>query len=428
MVKLSVDFSQDLGPIKPLNGINNGPLCFGETIDLSDRFREAKFPYSRLHDPNWPHPYEVDIHTVFPDFSRDPARPESYQFRRTDEYIASIKNTGADIVYRLGESIEHSKTKYHVHPPADFKKWTQICIGIIRHMNEGWGDGHHFGIRYWEIWNEPDNPSGECMWSGTDQQYFDLYATAATAIKDHDSTLKVGGYAATMVNDAFLLAFLEQCRNRNLPLDFFSWHTYTQDVSFLVGNARKVKGLLEQYGFGQAEVHLNEWNYAPIDTGVDASDAAKTLRHVFQAMHGAKGMSYDASAMLALLDEPVDLANFYDVAASSIWGMFDPYGVPYMSFWAFKAFGLLREGNRVRTKVEGDRLYAAASILEKQKLGRIMISNPSEKSEHISLDCAGQILRGYIADPEGEWRPLDVDPAKLQLPGYSVCLLEISQI
>src|SRR5262245_10791984 len=64
---------------------------------------------------------------------------------------------------------------------------------IIRHYNEGWAGGAHHGIRYWEIWNEPENrPS---MWSGSDQDYFRLYRIAARAIKKHNPQLKVGGPA-----------------------------------------------------------------------------------------------------------------------------------------------------------------------------------------------------------------------------------------
>lgn len=428
-MKIRVDFNQVLGDIKPVNGVNNGPLCYGETVDLSDHFREAKFPYARLHDPNWPHPYEVDIHTIFPDFSKDPSKPESYSFQRTDEYITSIKQTGADIVYRLGESIEHSKTKYFVYPPKDNEKWAQICLGIIRHLNEGWADGHHFNIRYWEIWNEPDNPSKGCMWNGTDQQYFDLYAAASVAIKAYDSTLKVGGYGATMVNDEFLMNFLAQCRDRQLPLDFFSWHTYTQEASSIVSNARKVKKALNDFGYGNAESHLNEWNYAPIEAGVDASDAAKTRRYVFDAMHGAKGMSFDAAVMIALLDEDVNVANFYDVAASSIWGLFDPYGVPYKSFCAFKAFGALREGQRVSVEKDCDDLYCAASILPGSRNGRILISNPSKNSYTIALDSTGVIKNGYRADELNEWTPCpSLSASEIEIPAHSIYLLELESV
>jgi xylan 1,4-beta-xylosidase len=153
--EILVDSSQTAGVLRPLHGVNSGPLCAGDTLDLSAYHRQAGFPLVRLHDCHWPNADVVDIHVIFPDFLADPRLPQSYDFRRTDDYLRSILATGAKIVFRLGESIEHTKRKYHVHPPADPDKWADICLGIVRHYNDGWADGFRHDIRYWEIWNEP---------------------------------------------------------------------------------------------------------------------------------------------------------------------------------------------------------------------------------------------------------------------------------
>src|SRR5262245_2833949 len=113
-VLLQPDFSKAAGVIRPLHGANKGPLGPGGLIDLSPEHRDLGIPLTRLHDCYWPNPYVVDIHAVFPNFAADPARPESYDFRLTDEYIAAVHATGAQIVYRLGESIEHTTIKRFV--------------------------------------------------------------------------------------------------------------------------------------------------------------------------------------------------------------------------------------------------------------------------------------------------------------------------
>jgi hypothetical protein len=46
---------------------------------------------------------------------------------------------GSRIYFRLGESIEHFSEKRWVHPPADFAKWADFCVHMIRHYNESWG-------------------------------------------------------------------------------------------------------------------------------------------------------------------------------------------------------------------------------------------------------------------------------------------------
>jgi hypothetical protein len=216
---LTADFAVPAGSIRPLHGINKGPLAPGGLFDVIKEQKELGVPFTRLHDCGWPNPYVVDHHAVFPDPDADPALPGSYDFRLTDEYIAAVRRTGAEPIYRLGESIEHTSVKRFVHPPADPEKWAAICLGIIRHYNEGWADGFRYDIRYWEIWNEPENRPA--MWSGSDDDYLRLYRVAATAIKKQFPALKVGGPAlgasGRFVNGEFrptefAARFLAMCR------------------------------------------------------------------------------------------------------------------------------------------------------------------------------------------------------------------------
>ena len=156
---LVVDFAKTLGRIRPLNGVNNGPFVDGShTADMNVRHKEAGFPSVRLHDCHWPNPNVVDIPAIFPLFHADADDPKNYVFGPTDRYLAPIADRGAEIVYRLGVSIEHQPA-LHTQPPADFDKWAKICINVIRHYNDGWADGRHYGLRYFEIWNEPAVPA-----------------------------------------------------------------------------------------------------------------------------------------------------------------------------------------------------------------------------------------------------------------------------
>jgi len=269
---LSIRFDTRLGPVRRLHGVNNGPLTYGSLTDVSQYFIEAAIPLVRLHDVNWPHPREVDIHTLFPDFSKDPQDPSSYDFERTDSYLKSVLDTGASIVYRLGESIEHTTRKFHVHPPADFEKWAQICIGVIRHYNEGWANGFEYNIEYWEIWNEPEYipntpPDKNPMWSGTYQQFFELYHVASTQLKARFPQLKIGGYGSTGVNPDFADQFLKYAQDNKLPLDFYSWHTYFQRLETVWENALEVRRSLDAHGYVNTESHFNEWNYSPVLPG-----------------------------------------------------------------------------------------------------------------------------------------------------------------
>jgi len=155
-------------------------------------FGKVAFGYLQLELPVVADPSSADNPCLFPDFSRDPEDPASYDFTLTDEYIKAIYAAGTKVFYRLGVSIEHAVKKYEIVPPKDYDRWARICAGIIRHYNKGWADGFHYGIEYWEIWNVPENPP---MWTGTKEEYFDLYVRTAKHLKALFPGIKVGGYA-----------------------------------------------------------------------------------------------------------------------------------------------------------------------------------------------------------------------------------------
>src|SRR5436305_1734698 len=70
--ELRVDCAVRDGTIRPLHGLNAGPLCYGETVDLSAAWRELGVPITRLHDCEWPSGAVADMHAVFPDLAADP--------------------------------------------------------------------------------------------------------------------------------------------------------------------------------------------------------------------------------------------------------------------------------------------------------------------------------------------------------------------
>lgn len=392
MINLQIHSSQELGLFKPLHGVNNGPVGYGSLVNVSRYYQDIKVPHVRLHDTNWPHPREVDIHTIFPDFEADENDARSYDFSRTDEYIRTVVETGAQIIYRLGESIEHTAQKYYIHPPRDFAKWARVCIHIIRHLNEGWADGHHFGIRHWEIWNEPDNPDpkGNPMWTGTPQQYFELYDIVSRAIKAYDATLQVGGYAATMVNPEFAAQFFDFCRAKKPPLDFFSFHSYAPSLQTIETNAREIRAQVTHAGYPDAQMHFNEWNFVPpMPPGFQcfALGHEREVATFFETAKGEMGAAFDAAALILMQDLPIDIANFYDGQPLSYFSLFNAYGVPQKNYYAFRAFaGLLETPHRVCIEgANNPNLRAAAGISSNGKLG-VLLANFQDASTPVALN------------------------------------------
>ena len=187
--ELHLESTRRTGVIRRLNGVNLSPAA---GVSYVDAYAALDAACARMHDAplNCAGRELIDISRIFPLFHLDHHDPKNYWFQETDGYLKQCADTGTPIYYRLGESIEQHPVKYRVNPPPDFRKWAEICEHIIAHYNEGWADGFHFGIEYWEIWNEPETTS---MWTGTEEQFFELYITAAKYLKKRFPDIKIGG-------------------------------------------------------------------------------------------------------------------------------------------------------------------------------------------------------------------------------------------
>jgi xylan 1,4-beta-xylosidase len=430
-IRFAVDFARTNGVLRALHGVNKGPIAAGGTIDLSEQHRELGVPFTRLHDCLWPHPDVVDIHAIFRNPAADPEFARSYDFALTDEYLAAVHRTGAKIVYRLGESIEHMATKRFVHPPADIEKWAAIGVGIIRHYNEGWANGYHYRIPYVEIWNEPENRPA--MWSGTDEDFLKLYATAAKRIKNEFPKLKVGGpgFGATgRLKDAalqpteFLLSFLKHCKAEKVPLDFLSWHCYTADVGELVTRAREIRKLLDAEGFGGTESHLNEWNYLP-DNSWDPfgkAVAASTRRQFYGRAQGREGASFALASLIQLQDASVDVANFFHGEIGGF-GMFDEFGGETEVFRAFKLFNAVFRRTPIRVPITAKATNEVAIMACRNEEGTvvsIIFSNPTDQPQKIemwvaNLPTKGELEVTLICGKNGGESPLEMSGNRLSI-------------
>lgn len=436
METLHVDFQKKVGPMKPVHGVNNGPITCNFTQDATEYFREAAIPFSRLHDTEYPFGSGefVDVSCVFKNPDADPSDPANYNFALTDLYLQKILDAGTKIIYRLGNSIEHQPIKRHIHPPKDNLQWARICEGIIRHVNEGWGDGHHMDIQYWEIWNEPDLT--DRMWTGTPEQFYELYAVTAAYLKDKFPHLKIGGPAfCGPWKSEFREGFFQYISQRKAPLDFFSWHGYIHTVEEAVQAAQAAREILDEYGYSQAESIYDEWNY--VRSWADCGES-------YQVIQTMKGAAFDAGVLTALQKGPVDIANYYDaqLKMAGAWcGLFAKAPMrahaglqpvrPLKGYYAFKAFGeLYRLGTQVFSSIGGKGLYALAA--SDGAVGRVLLVNfwddyAAKQEVALSFEgCAGGIRSARILDETHDLAQTAVPKdGRLELPAYSVVLLEL---
>lgn len=388
-------------PIRPLNGVNGGPVTLNFRRDASKLFEEAHIPYCRLHDIEGAlgRGKFVDVRNIFPIWSLDENDPASYDFTFTDEYLRRICESGAAPFYRLGETIDHGYFKAYVRPPEDNAKWARICANIVRHYNEGWANGFHYGIRYWEIWNEPENPP---MWQGTKAAYFALYRETANLLKREFPEIRVGGYASCGFYGAFdenpnefyrsFLAWFDdfltfvKAPQTAAPLDFFSWHIYTDDPAMLLRHARYCREKLDAAGFADTEAILDEWNWAGPD--------------MFNKMRDMTGAAFTADVMCRLQQtDDTDVACYYDAQPEQAYGgLFIRHTTePSRAYYAVKAFGrLLALGNEAEVSADTD-LAAAAAVDGDRRA--VLISNYEKEDRPVRISFPGAAkIRLYLLD------------------------------
>jgi len=389
-LELTVDASRVVGGInRQLLGVNHGPLSVyqptalyngSNALDLTAWYREAGITSVRLDEFGY-----IDFQAFFPNFAADPDKPESYRFEVGDRYLQSILDAGADIFFRLG----YSEKPQRVDPPGDNDKWTQVMLHVIRHYRQGWANGHHWNIKYWEVWNEP---SGE-GWTGTPEQYCRLYATVASEIKKLDPGWMVGGPALGCPDPekdrVFAAAFIEYCQQHQVPLDFFYWHHYFIKPQEYIEHATRHRWDLDAHGFKRTKLFLTEWGWY----------SGRPTHLVDRAT--IDDAAADISAMVVLHDR-VDLAHFYvgDAMAGHPWGLFDfvrnEGGVsarPRKSYYAFKAYHALTQTPlRLQCQADEDVEQGGcgflAGLAEDHRQITILLSDFGTQTSHYRIKVA----------------------------------------
>ncbi|MBQ8407319.1 MAG: hypothetical protein IJY39_00495 [Clostridia bacterium] len=435
-LNVSFDFNNVTSQMKPLHGVNNSPTALRGPVKT---FTDAGIPYMRTHDSMgaFGGTHYIDIPNIFRDFDADENDPASYDFAFTDAYIGNIIKSGTQIFYRLGVTIENSWDikAYNIYPPKDFHKWARICEHVIRHYNEGWAEGFHHGIEYWEIWNEPENPP---MWRGTKEQFYEFYSVAANHLKKCFPNLKFGGYAGCgfayvtghQKNDfyksfvTFFDEFLDyiSAPETKAPLDFFSWHIYIADPNVIAAHAKYVREKLDEKGFTETEHMLNEWNRMYAD-----------VPESYEEMRNHKGASFCAQTFAIMQESSLDKAMYYDAyPARRYCGLYTFPGYrPTKTYYSFYAFNrLYRLGGCVGTKVFGGSQVSAMAATDGEGKA-ILLANYYDKEQtvELTLEGIGEVqFEQYVIDEDRTYEklaPVSVGgKIELTIPPYGVMLLE----
>lgn len=247
--------------IKPLLGVNAGPLKSlpddPDSVDLTKEYHEIGVEVIRNHDfYQGTNKNVLDTIYLYPDESKDPLVETSYNFLEGDKLFKDIIEKGFEVYFRLGNSYSNSPS------PKNIPNWIKAAVHIVDHYYN-LSKSLNKPIKYVEIWNEPDNKT---FWDRPIIDYFKLYVNLAKEIKELHPELKVGGpaftpqFALTTNGKKLTDDFLKYVKENSAPLDFFSWHIYSDNPEDFKLASEFANDQLKKFGFYNTENHVTEYN------------------------------------------------------------------------------------------------------------------------------------------------------------------------
>lgn len=460
---IDADFSKETGPVR--RALHSSGYAPKVSMDgrITGQIKSMNFDYVRTHDLALVNSGQriVDSHFIFPLPHLDAKDPKNYCFKPTDHILDLCREAGLKLFYRLGTSIEHTGPKVHFNSliPDDFGKMAETFAATVRHYNKGWADGFDWGIKYWEIWNEPDGfnnmwclPDGDGGIGETKEErsadrkrrdtkrmllFADFFVKCLKRLKSEFPDIKVGGPALCSYNEPYFRTLLEACKREGVAPDFISWHYYGDRPSAVIGNADKARRLCDSFGFEKCELIINEWHYLG-DYGWQGlrSDDPEVRRRVWTSPASHNGIDsscFTLSTMAQFQRSKYDQAYFYGCRHTGSWGYMDEHRQYYKIYHALVLFGsVMKECPKLCKSSGAGTVTTLAAKSADGKTGWLLVSDYRGKGGEIVLDVKG--VRGVSSatlldhERDNEKTEVSFDGGRLtlskKLPGSAAFLIK----
>ncbi len=264
-----------------------------------------------------------------------------YNFDKLDEYMDSMAATGAKVVAAIciKPKCLYPEKDQTVFMPNNEEEWQEVIYTLVRRYSV-----EREIVTHWEIGNETDiGEWGGCPYLIKDPaDYYKYYVMTIKPILEAYPRAKVGGPALAGVTEEFIRKFAELCHRNGTPLDFISWHRYTDKPDDHINDIKAALKGLECYGNHRPGMMITEIS--------KAFDRVSVEEYAFHPERPA----IIADNLFTALDHSVDWTFYYH-----LWDQynyppeFEPfYGNPYImqEHWNEKPhrFGLFGVNEEVR--------------------------------------------------------------------------------
>ncbi|HUU30257.1 MAG TPA: hypothetical protein VM123_20825 [archaeon] len=371
-----------------------------------------------------------------------------YHWTTLDRSIENILATGAKPLMCLcfKPRLLYPQIDQEIVHPTDYEEWEALIEALVRHCNQE----KNYGIKYWEVGNEVDiGESGGCPYRFQPQDYTIYYTHTVSAILRADPGVKVGGPALASYLSPIGDVLIDFCGQDGTPLDFFSWHMYTNDPFRLRQSIRDIKQKLARYPrLAATETIIDEWNIKLLgDEPTPGFQAAFVLESTFGFLK--EGLS--RSSYYHIRDhfvKPEDftwmspagyqfMSDWWNVQVQNS-GLFDKQGRRRPAYYVFQMLSQIR-GERLPVNGCTDDIHALAAkqgnmthvvfwnfpLSGSGMTNEVVLRLPTNQPVQFHLVKLNPASNRLDVLRTGAAAELDANPLRLQLAPYEVAWMQL---
>ena len=390
-------------------------------------------------------------------FNIYPAHHE-YHWDSFDKTLETIRATGAAPVVSLvlKPKVLFPKIDENIVAPNSWTEWDDLIYHLVKHVNE-----RKFGVKFWILSNEGDlgEPGGVPYRFPTVESYLEYFGHTARAILRADPNAKIGGPSPANSKSAQLDAVISTAAEGKIPLDFLTFHGYSDDPEMFGSMIAAMKAKLARYpSLSHVQTYIDQWNFPNWTSASPPPNVNPFFQPAFvmEATRAFYEAGLDGSAFFHIRDYFVDEHLFTSflsakgAANMARWwnempqyeGIYDNQDRVRPDYFAFKLLSLIR-GQKLAVTGTDNAIHAFAARgghwvnvvvwnfpkNEKGSARDVVVKFPEETSGQVRVvrlnaGAPTENLEQLRFDPVSA---LEEHPLELTLKPYEIYWVEITE-
>lgn len=320
----------------------------------------------------------------------------SLPFSKTTNWALNIEREHGEVIiniFKIPQWLQDPDIEDYAEysPPGDLNEWAETIRLLVDFFN------NQIGLDpIYLLWDEPDMTiptPGVPLWTGTENEFFELYKYTVLGAKRADHNARIAGPGDSGLGSYFpgsqspmAYNFIAYCSRTGLPevglsklpIDDFVWHDFGL---FSSSNAAQARQWLAEFDYQESSLTLGSWNsWAFLQNNESPErDTEYTSAYIIGNLYRMDESGIDKHMFFTIQDE---IDTFPNPQFTGRFGLFTPSQIIKPSYNSFKALSILngkREGETpLRLETSFDYMSFITAIASQNRDGstiRVLISN-----------------------------------------------------